>query len=61
MGVTTTADEKIRKAKELMSEAYKELLMVLDEDTWGHNEYREGYIDDVQEVAMELLKLKRKL
>lgn len=61
MGVTTTADEKIRKAKELMSEAYKELLMVLDEDTWGHNEYREGYIDEVQEVAMELLRLKRKL
>jgi hypothetical protein len=34
MSVTTTADEKIRKAKDLISDAYKELLIVLDEDTW---------------------------
>lgn len=61
MSVTTTADEKIRKAKDLISDAYKELLIVLVEDTWGHNEFREGYIDEVEEVAMELLKLKRKL
>lgn len=59
--MTTTADEKIRNAKDLISDAYKELLIVLDEDTWGHNEFIEGYIDTVQEVAMELLKLKRKL
>jgi hypothetical protein len=61
MSVTTTADEKIARAKSLMSEAYKELLIVLDEDTWGHGEFREGYLDDIQDVAMELLKLKRKL
>lgn len=35
MSVTTTADEKIRNAKELLSQAYKELLVVLNEDTWG--------------------------
>lgn len=59
--MTTTADGKIRHAKELMSEAYKELLIVLDEDTWGHDEFKEGYIDEVQEVALEILKLKRRL
>jgi hypothetical protein len=61
MGVTTTADEKIRSAKDLISEAYKELLIALDVDTWGHNEFKEEYIDQVQEVVIELLKLKRKL
>ena len=61
MSVNTTADEKIRRAKELLSEAYKELLIVLDEDTWGHDGFIEGYIDTVSEVAMEILKLKKKL
>lgn len=61
MGVTTTADEKIRKAKDLISEAYKELLYVLDEDTWGSSDYRQDYLDTIQEVAMELLKIKRKI
>lgn len=61
MSVTTTADEKIRNAKELLSQAYKELLVVLDEDTWGHNDLKEDYVDTVQEVAVEILKLKRKI
>ena len=61
MSVTTTADEKIMKSKELISDAYKELLIVLDESTYGHDEYTEEYIQTVHEVAMELLKLKRKL
>lgn len=61
MSVTTTADDKIREAKENLSNAYKALMIVLDDDTWGHNEFREGYMDEVQEVAMDILKLKRKL
>jgi hypothetical protein len=61
MSVITTADEHITKAKELISEAYKNLLVVLDEETWGHKDYNETFLDNVQEVAMELLKLKRKL
>ena len=52
---------KIIRAKELISEVYKELLVVLDEDTWGHKDFVDGYIENVQEVAVELLKLKRKL
>ena len=61
MGVTTTADEKIAMAKELLSSAYKELLIVLDEDTWGHKDFNEEYITTIHEVSSELLKLKRKL
>ena len=59
--MTTTADEKIEHAKNKLAEAYKDLLTVLDEDTYGHNEYGSEYIDTIQEVAMELLKLKRRL
>lgn len=61
MSVTTKADEKRIKAKELISDAYKELLVFLDEETWGHNDFKDEYIDTVHEVACELLKLKRKL
>lgn len=61
MGVRTTADEKVTKAKELISEAYRELLVALDDDTYGHDDFKEDYTDLLQEVAMELLKLKRKL
>jgi hypothetical protein len=61
MSVTTTADEKLREAKEKLSEAYQALLIVLDENTWGHHNFKEGYIDTVYEVAIEILKLKRKL
>jgi hypothetical protein len=61
MSVTTTADEKIRKAKECLSEAYKELLIVLDEDTWGHNDLKESYLEDIQMAVFEIMKIKKKL
>lgn len=61
MGVVTTADEKISRAKELMNEAYKELLICLNDETWGHNDFSSEYIDAIQEVAVELIRLKRKL
>jgi len=59
--MTTTADEKIMNAKDLLSQAYRELLIVLDENTWGHSDFNEEYIDKVSDIAMQLLKLKRKL
>ncbi len=61
MSVTTTADEAIREAKENLSGAYKSLVCFLDEDTWGHSDYDNDFIDKVSEIALELLKLKRKL
>lgn len=57
----TTADEKIIKAKDLISDAYKELLIVLDEDTHGYDDFKKEYLNTIQEIALELLKLKRKL
>ncbi len=61
MGVTTTADTKKEEAKEHLSDAYKALLTVLDENTWGHSDFNKDYIDTIHEVALEILKLKRKL
>lgn len=61
MSVTTTTDEKIQSAKDHLSIAYKELLIVLDEDTWGHNGLDELYINTIHEITIEILKLKRKL
>lgn len=61
MGVTTTADEKLRSAREKIDGAYKDLLEFLNEDTWGHSEFQTDFIDKVHETALELLKIKRKL
>ena len=61
MLVTTTADKAISDAKDHISCAYRELLTVLDESTWGHDQFVDGYIEKVSEVAMGLLKLKRQL
>ncbi len=61
MGVETTADKNILQAKEKIGEACELLLNVLDEDTWGHNDLREQYINTIHEITVELLKLKRKL
>jgi len=61
MSVITTADKKIRKAKELMSEAYRELVRATDEDTWGYNDFEEGYINKVRKVMVKLIKLKKSI
>jgi hypothetical protein len=61
MSVITTSDGKIEKAKELMSEAYKELLLVFLDETNNNSAYKDEYIDEIHEVALQLLKLKRKL
>jgi hypothetical protein len=61
MSVTTTADKKINEAKVNLNNAYKALLVVLDEDTWGHSELSEYYIEELFSVAGEILKLKKKL
>lgn len=61
MGVITTADEKRDEAKEYINKAYKCLMEVLDEDTWGNSDFNNDYLDDVSEVALKLLKLKKKL
>ena len=59
MSVTTTADEKLRSAKDHLSQAYNDILIVLNEDTYGHDEYHADYLDKLHEIALSILKLKR--
>lgn len=61
MSVRTTADEKLDEAKDLINQAYKLLLEVLNPDTYGSDEYEEEYINTVHESVLDLLKIKRKL
>lgn len=61
MGVVTTADNRRDEAKEHINEAYKCLIEMLDEDTWGYDQYTDVYIETVEEVMLELRRLKRKL
>lgn len=61
MGVITTADESVEKARELIAEAYSQLVRALDPQTWGHDDFNTDYVDKLHEVALGLLQIKRKL
>jgi hypothetical protein len=61
MSVRTTADEKLDSAKIHLNAAYKDILEVLDDSTWGHDNYNTIFIDNLHVLALELLKLKRLL
>jgi hypothetical protein len=61
MSVRTEADDAIDRAKDHINSAYKELSKALDKDTWGSDDYKEEYMDKVQEAALLLLKIKRSI
>lgn len=61
MSVTTTADEKLEEARENIAFAYKNILTVLDPDTWGSSDFNSNYIDDLHQVTLKLLEIKRLL
>lgn len=61
MSVTTTADESRDEAKAHLKNAYLCLLVVLNEDTWGHSEYTDSYIKEMNKVALKLVKLHKKI
>jgi len=57
----TEADETLDKARELLSNAYNKLLTFLSDGCWGRDEYSDEKIEQIQEAALEILKLKRKI
>ena len=61
MGVVTTADERRDEAKDYIEKAYNCLIEATDDDTWGADEYEESYIETLEEIAIQLRKLKRKI
>lgn len=61
MAVRTTADEKLDEARENINTAYKNILEVLNPDTWGSDNFNDSYIDNLYKVLSSLIELKRLL
>lgn len=61
MGVTTTADVLISEAKEKIREAIRMLTNAMDCDTWGSDDFKKEYVDDVWSVIIEINNAVRKL
>ena len=61
MGVTTTADEKLENIRSNISESVKDLREFLDPDTHGHEDYQQSYVEELEEVYLDLCKIKKKL
>lgn len=55
------ARTRIANAKDLIRQAYSELLVVLDEKTEGHGLMQNSYIDKIHVVAIKLRELKNEL
>jgi hypothetical protein len=56
MGVTTTADEKVRAARDHLEQAEKLLHEATDRDTWGFDEYSSEYQEKLIKLQMKLRK-----
>lgn len=56
MSVITNADDAIRKAKENLRDAKRQLQIFTDEDTWGYDEYNIEYIEKVRKLIRRLEK-----
>lgn len=57
----TTADQKIEEARQDLISAYRNILMVLDPETHGHEIFKRDYILDLHEISKSILILKDKL
>lgn len=57
--MTTTANEKIKEVKNLIHESIRKLNIVLDYDTWGNGDFTEEYLIKLEEVLLQLHKIKR--
>ena len=61
MAVRTTADEILDRVKDNLNKAQKELLLILDTDTWGSDNYSKEYIETLEEILLALSRIKRDL
>jgi len=61
MSATTTADEKIESVRANVRDAVKDLREFLDPETWGSGDYSDEFIEEVEEVYLELCRIKKKL
>lgn len=63
MSVYTKADELRDKAKEHINAAYKCLDQILDPeaDTWGTNYFSKAYLITLEEITLQLRKMRREI
>lgn len=59
--MTTTADEYIKRAKDAISKARKELLYAIDEEVWGYDDFSPEYIEEIMDSIKALDNIKREL
>ena len=59
--MTTTFDDCMREFKQHLQKASDELDVMLNEHTWGYEDIKEEYIDELHEFRIQLLKFRRKL
>ena len=61
MGVITTFDEKRDEAKSQIRKAIENLSVCINPSTYGYDERRTEYIDQLVDVLADLMKAERKL
>jgi len=57
----TPADLKLLEAREYVREAYKALLVALNSDTQGSDDFRREYFCKIEESLLELSKIDNRL
>ncbi len=61
MSVTTRADEKLAEARDYIREARKCLSEALNPDTWGAEEFKDIYVNDLHDFLKQLSEMSSKL
>jgi hypothetical protein len=61
MSVTTTADERLDSAIEHMKDAVKNLNDIVIGECWGYDEFKTSFRQEMTEVMMELIRLRKRL
>ena len=59
MSVTTTADENREETQCSVKSAITTLTQFLDEDTWGHDNYKKEYIENCEDALILLIKVRK--
>jgi len=60
MSVQTDAETELENARNKLSEAKKSLIVFLDSDTRGQDEFTEDFINDVEKLFLTINKFLRK-
>jgi len=61
MSVDLEVNERLRKARACLSKAYNELNIVLNENTQGHENLTSQHLEEIQQVSIELIKLRKRI